>query len=69
VKPIMLGMKFTRRKLAALALAPAAAVLPAQTPPAGDVDAVAKSQLRANSEALAKLQIPMTTEPAFHFKA
>jgi len=64
----MLGMKITRRKLAALALVPAATV-PAQTPPAEDLDALAKSRLRANSETLAKMAIPMGTEPAFLFKA
>jgi hypothetical protein len=68
-------MKITRRKLAAVALAPAAmafrpAVAFAQTPAAEeDLDALVRSQLRGNSDTLAKAGLSMETEPAFHFKA
>ena len=65
----MLEMKITRRNLAVLALTPATRALPAQAPPADDLDALARSQSRANSETLAKVKIPMATEPAFQFKA
>ena len=66
----MFTMKITRRKLAVAALAPAAAVL-AQAPPASgeDLNALAQSLVRANSEILTKAAIPIATEPAFHFKA
>ena len=63
-------MKLTRRDLAAALLAPAAA---AQTPsppqtPADPVQA-GRDRIKANGEILAKVDIPMTTEPAFQFKA
>jgi len=68
-------MKLTRRQLVA-ALAPAAAlaqtVAPSQTAtPANPADELkaAQARLKANSEALAKLPVPMETEPAFQFKA
>jgi len=58
------------------ALAPAAAALSqptarAQAPPASgeDLNALAQSLARANSEILTKAAIPMATEPAFQFKA
>jgi hypothetical protein len=62
-------MKLTRRKLAAALLAPAAAA-PAQTPPAprDEVEA-ARARLKSNGEALAKVELPMSTEPAFRFEA
>ena len=60
-------MKITRRKLAAVLAAPAAL---AQTPsPSTDPLQVAKDRIKANGEALAKVSIPMSTEPAFQFKA
>ena len=62
-------MKLTRRELVA-ALAPAAAL--AQTPPPmapADELKAALGRLKANSDALAKLPVPMDTEPAFQFKA
>ncbi|MBI2681529.1 MAG: hypothetical protein HYX25_11060 [Candidatus Solibacter usitatus] len=68
-------MKITRRSLAITALAPAAAALSqatsqAQAPAAGeDLNALAHSLLRANSEILTKAAIPIATEPAFQFKA
>lgn len=61
-------MKLTRRELVA-ALAPAAAL--AQTPAASPADELtaARARVKSNSEALAKLAVPMETEPAFQFRA
>ena len=61
-------MKLTRRELAA-ALVPAAAL--AQTPatpatPADELKA-AEARLKANSEAISRLAVPIETEPAFQF--
>jgi hypothetical protein len=66
-----MNQKITRRRLAA-ALVQAAALRAAQTTAAGppeDLRAAAHEQLRKNSEALGKTQLPMSTEPAFSFKA
>ena len=62
-------MKLTRRQMVA-ALAPAAALAqsPAAASPADELKA-AEERRKANSEALAKLQVPMETEPAFQFRA
>lgn len=72
--------KITRRRLAAAALrsvaalGPAAALhaagtqAPAPTPPE-DLNAAAREQVRKHSETLAKFDLPMSTEPAFQFKA
>ena len=76
------GAEFTRRKLAA-ALAPAvlssalALNRPAQNPaPSADSQAgpaeelrIARERIRNNADALAKVKLPMATEPAFQFKA
>ena len=67
-------MKLTRRKLAAALAAPALAAgrTPPDEqsqPPAVDPLAAAKARIQANSQALAKESVPMTTEPAFQFKA
>jgi hypothetical protein len=63
-------MKITRRKLALAALGSAAVVRAAQAPgQPEDLNAAAKEQLRKNFEALAKFDLPMSTEPAFQFKA
>lgn len=66
-------MDVSRRKaaqtLAALAAIQFDAV--AQTP-AADSDAdlkAARDQLRANAEQIAKVPLPMATEPAFRFRA
>ena len=64
-------MKMTRRQLAA-AMVSAAAVT-AQTPlpaasPGDDLEA-ARNRLKTNRDALAQVQVPMATEPAFQFKA
>jgi hypothetical protein len=64
----------TRRQLAGAIMATAAA---AQTPPstsatpstpAGELQA-AKEQNQRTAETLAKVQVPMEAEPAFHFTA
>ena len=66
-------MKITRRKLAASALASAAAL--AQTPPPAPAESpeellkAAREQVKRTGETLAKHRIPMATEPAFQFKA
>jgi len=65
-------MKMTRRKLAAALAAPAlAGTMPsaAQTPAPADPLEAAKARIKANTEALAKEEVPMSTEPAFQFKA
>jgi hypothetical protein len=60
-------MKLTRRALATAMLAPAAL---AQTPAAAEDDLkAARDRIKANGEALAKVEVPMSTEPAFQFKA
>ena len=72
--------KITRRRLAAAALGSAAALGPAaalraagtQAPaPAAplDLNTAAKEQVHKHSETLAKFDLPMSTEPAFQFKA
>ncbi len=65
--------KITRRRLAAAALGSAAALHAASTqapaPAAPDALNAAKEQVRKYSEALAKFDLPMSTEPAFQFKA
>jgi hypothetical protein len=68
--------QFTRRQLAA-AVAGSTALLaqttqpPAPPLPANPEDELAaiRTQLRANSELLAKFDLPISTEPAAHFKA
>ena len=75
-----MNVKITRRRLAAAALGSAAALGPAaalraasaQAPaPAAheDISAAAKEQVHKYSETLAKFDLPMSTEPAFQFKA
>jgi hypothetical protein len=57
-------MKTTRRELGTVVVAAAAALgAEAQTPPPSVQDAN-----RRNSDTLAKLEIPLTTEPAFRFE-
>ncbi|HLG95359.1 MAG TPA: hypothetical protein VKX49_03495 [Bryobacteraceae bacterium] len=66
--------KFTRRQLAlaALSMPAVAGQTPAPPPlpqtPDQELQA-ARSQNRQISEQLAKFPLPMTTEPAVHFKA
>ena len=59
-------MKISRRELAGVALAVSAS---AQTISESDELAQAQKQVARNSEALLKHELPMSTEPAFHFKA
>ncbi|HVV44840.1 MAG TPA: hypothetical protein VHC72_06530 [Bryobacteraceae bacterium] len=68
------GGRFTRRQLAGVAAGSLAvslgAVALAQTPaPPEDWDKIARESHRDNSEELASFEIPISLEPAFHFKA
>ena len=60
-----IAIKITRRKLAAVLVSSNAL---AQTPASTDPLQAAKDRIKANSDALAKEQVPMATEPAFQFK-
>jgi len=67
-------MKFTRRQLAVVVSATALshAQPPVQTgqvaaAPAGDLQA-ARDRMKANSDLLAKQDVPTATEPAFRFQ-
>lgn len=68
-----MSRKMTRRDLAAvLGSAASVTLVQAQAPPATppeDLNAAAKDQLRQNADALAKVELSMSTEPAFEFKA
>ena len=65
--------RFTRRALAAVLSS--SAVLLAQTPApplptnADEELKAVRDTLRQNSEQLAKVEVPMSTEPAVHFRA
>jgi hypothetical protein len=63
-------MQITRRELgvALLAAAPAAAPAAAQTAP-DDLLKAARERLKTNAGALAGVEVPTDTEPAFQFKA
>jgi hypothetical protein len=75
-KAIGKGARITRRKLTG-ALISVSAVWSsalssgafAQTPAPADPLQAAKDRIKATSDALAKEQVPMATEPAFQFKA
>jgi len=64
----------TRRQLAGAILTTAATAAAAQAPPAapsspaGELQA-AQEQNQRTAETLAKVQVPIETEPAFHFTA
>jgi len=63
-------MKLTRRELAAaLASATALAQTPAQPASPDALLQAARDQVKANVAALQQMDVPMTTEPAFSFKA
>jgi len=68
-----MSTKLTRRELAAVIST--SAVLLAQTPapplPANADDELkaTRDTIRQNSELLAKVEMPMSTEPAVHFRA
>lgn len=66
-------MKLTRRDLAGLAaLSPLAAPLVGQMPapenPRPDWTKAAREANKRNADALAKVAVPIATEPAFQFK-
>jgi pyocin large subunit-like protein len=65
-------MAVSRRSLARMLAGAAAAAQTgvSQTAPVTDEDLKsAQDQMRANAEQIAKVKLPMATEPAFHFKA
>jgi hypothetical protein len=67
-------MKLTRRALAGAILSPAAAAALAQTQPAppstpDEELKAARDRNRSITETLAKLPVPIETEPALQFKA
>jgi len=62
-------MQLTRRKLAAAVLVPAAVALPQTPQPQPDELAAARQRMKDNAGGLAKIDTPMSLEPAFHFKA
>ena len=63
-------MKISRRELASLAVAGAAAAQTQDKPPTpSDELEQARRQVARNSETLLKYEISMAAEPAFQFKA
>ncbi|HWB86826.1 MAG TPA: hypothetical protein VG675_21960 [Bryobacteraceae bacterium] len=64
-------MQITRRELAAALTSGAALAQTAPINPATSDEALkaAQERLRANSRRLAQDEVPMSTEPAFQFKA
>ena len=56
----------TRRDLALVLAVPAALTGQAQ-PPVDELEA-SRAQIRQNAERLAKVELPLTTEPAVHFR-
>ena len=63
-------MKITRRHLAVALASTATALAQTQPPATADEELkAARDRLRANSETLARQEIPMALEPAFLFKA
>jgi hypothetical protein len=72
-KRYAVAMQITRRELGAalLAAAPAAAqqaTTAAQATPE-DLLKAARDRLKSNADAMAAIDVPMATEPAFQFKA
>ena len=59
-------MQLTRRTLALAVLAPAAV---AQTPPPVDEVQAARDRIKTNGQIIAKVELLISTEPAFQFKA
>jgi hypothetical protein len=58
----------SRRKFAALLASPAALLAAQAPPPAEDLAALARNQIKANSTRLADFKIDIAVEPAFAFK-
>jgi hypothetical protein len=57
----------TRRELAGTILASAAAAqTPPEAPPQTEIEA-ARAQNQRSADSLAKVEVPMNVEPAFHF--
>ena len=67
-------MKLTRRAVLASAVPALAAAQGSPTPanpaavPAPDYLAISAAQYARSAQAIAKVRVPMETEPAFHFK-
>jgi hypothetical protein len=73
-----MNKKLTRRQLVSAAAGSAAvsavaltviAQAPPSSPSSQDFDKAAVESHKENSDALAKFEIPMALEPAFHFRA
>jgi hypothetical protein len=67
-------MDISRRQLAGVILAGTTAVAqappPTTTPPAGDAELeAARADRRTAAQIIARVALPMTTEPVFQFKA
>ena len=62
-------MKLTRRQLAATIAAVTTVSAAPQAQPAADDLTAARERLKTNANALSSVQLPMSTEPAFQFKA
>jgi hypothetical protein len=63
-------MKVTRRSLAQmLAIAAVPQTGSSQEPPVNEDLNSAREQMRTNIQQIAKVKLPMATEPALHFKA
>ena len=63
-------MKLTRRRLATVFVALPGIGAIAQTPsPVEDLLKTARDRMQANAKAVADHPVPMSTEPAFQFKA
>ncbi len=63
-------MKLNRRQLMKAAASASALAARAQQPaPEADPTKAARDANQRNSETLAKFEVPMSTEPAFQFKA
>jgi len=63
-------MKVNRRELAAIAMGAAVATsVEAQGGPGDDAARAIRDANKANEEALSKIELPLTTEPAFLFQA
>jgi hypothetical protein len=58
-------MKLTRRQLIVATVVPAITAVPA----VAAAQTTAQDNLKRNAETLAKLNVPMSIEPAFQFKA
>lgn len=60
-------MKISRRDLAGVLAAPAAAQAPLDSKPEEELEAAGK-QIAANRDSLRKRKVPMATEPSFSFR-